>query len=68
MNYTTCGLCEAPAVGSAQFGTGNGPFLTAPRCETHLDPSLHCFREESETEQCEACGRPASEHVGCDCR
>lgn len=34
---------------------------------TTLDPELHCFREESPTEACEACGHPAAEHTGCDC-
>lgn len=32
-----------------------------------LDPELHCFREESATESCDACGKPAGVHAGCDC-
>ena len=32
-----------------------------------MTPDTHCFREESPTERCEACGWLAGAHTGCDC-
>ena len=35
--------------------------------EITMDPTRHCFREESATEACDSCGQAATVHTGCDC-
>lgn len=32
-----------------------------------MDPTDHCFREDSPTDECRDCGAEPEDHTGCDC-